>query len=150
VLSFQARFTGIALTDVSIIFVCGPLAVTGSRWEEVMGNECCAEPSLDELFRDPAMQVLLRRDGVTENDIWALLCTMKEARAVAMRVAERRPGAPKSAAHMPDRRETVISSRAARSPEAGEKRTGSHDLGTARDSPDPPDVHHDYFGLPGE
>jgi len=85
-----------------------------------MGNECCAEPSLDELFRDPAMQVLLRRDGVTENDIWALLCTMKEARAVAMRVAERRPVAPKSAAHMPDRRETVISSRAARSPEAGE------------------------------
>ena len=38
-----------------------------------MGKTCCAEPSLDELFRDIAVQILMRRDGVRESDIRALL-----------------------------------------------------------------------------
>jgi hypothetical protein len=53
-----------------------------------MFNErCCTEPSLDELFGDVAMRLLMRRDGVTESDIRTLLCEMKGARAVALRSA---------------------------------------------------------------
>jgi hypothetical protein len=48
-----------------------------------MFNGCCTEPSLDELFGDAAMRLLMRRDGVTESDIRALLCTLKDARADA-------------------------------------------------------------------
>ena len=47
-----------------------------------MFNEACTEPFLDELFGDAAMRLLMRRDGVTESDIRALLCTLKDARAV--------------------------------------------------------------------
>ena len=61
--------------------------------EEVMFNEHCAEPSLDELFGDSAMRLLMRRDGVTESDIRALLCELKYARAVALGGTGRRPGA---------------------------------------------------------
>jgi hypothetical protein len=46
-----------------------------------MFNRRCIEPSLDELFGDAAMRLLMRRDGVTESDIRALLCTLKDARA---------------------------------------------------------------------
>jgi hypothetical protein len=90
-------------------------AVAELWWEEVMFNGRCTEPSLEELFGDAAM----RRDGVTESDIRVLLCALKDARAVALGATRRRPGAIKSGAHMPDRRETVVSSRAARSLEAG-------------------------------
>ena len=72
-----------------------------------MFNGCCTEPSLDELFGDAAMRLLMRRDGVTESDIRALLSELKDARAVAVGPSERGPGAAKSGAHMPDRRETV-------------------------------------------
>ena len=61
-----------------------------------MFNERCAEPSLDELFGDSAMRLLMRRDGVTESDIRALLCDLKDARAVALGGTERGPGAPSS------------------------------------------------------
>jgi len=44
-----------------------------------MGKTCCAEPSLDELFRDIAVQILMRRDGVMESDIRALLGSAKTA-----------------------------------------------------------------------
>jgi len=47
-----------------------------------MSNECCAEPSLDELFGDATMRLLMRRDGVTERDIRALLCKLKDTHAV--------------------------------------------------------------------
>ena len=42
------------------------------------------EPSLDELFGDAAIRLLMRRDGVTESDVRALLCALKNARAVGL------------------------------------------------------------------
>ena len=83
-----------------------------------MCNAPCTEPPLDELFWDDAMQLLMRRDGITEGDIRALLCTLKDARAVALGATKRGSGSIKSGAHMPDRKKTVESSRAARSSEA--------------------------------
>ena len=72
-----------------------------------MFNERCSEPSLDELFGDSALRLLMRRDGVMEGDIRALLLELKDARAVASGTTERGPGAAKNGDHMPDRRETV-------------------------------------------
>jgi hypothetical protein len=46
-----------------------------------MCNTQCTGPSLDELFRDTAVQLLMRRDGVTESDIRALLGRVGNARA---------------------------------------------------------------------
>ena len=46
-----------------------------------MCNAHCAEPSLDELFGDVAIQLLMRRDGVTESDVRALLDRLRLARA---------------------------------------------------------------------
>jgi hypothetical protein len=48
-----------------------------------MWNTRGTEPSLDELFGDVAMQLLMRRDGVTESDVRALLGELRDARAVA-------------------------------------------------------------------
>ncbi len=56
-----------------------------------MFNKCCTEPSLDDLFSDFAIQLLMRRDGVTEGDIRALLCDLKDARAVAFGGTNRDP-----------------------------------------------------------
>jgi hypothetical protein len=84
----RARFIGIELTT----------PYSRLWWEEVMFNGCCTEPSLDELFGDAAMRLLMRRDGVTESDIRALLCTLKDARAVRSCGTKRRGGAAKSAA----------------------------------------------------
>jgi hypothetical protein len=87
-----------------------------------MFNGCCAEPSLDELFEDAAMRHLMRRDGVTESDIRALLCTLKDARAVALGATKHGPGAIKRGAHIPDRTETVVTSRASKASKAGKNR----------------------------
>ena len=57
-----------------------------------MFRERCTEPSLDELFEDIAMRLLMRRDGVTESDIRALLCELKHARGVASAGTKRGPG----------------------------------------------------------
>jgi hypothetical protein len=51
--------------------------------EEVMWNRRSTEPSLDELFRDVTMQLLMRRDGVTESDVRALLGQLRNAREAA-------------------------------------------------------------------
>jgi hypothetical protein len=51
---------------------------------DVTGNTCCTEPSLAELFRDVAVQLLMRGDGVTESDVRALLGEVKDARARAL------------------------------------------------------------------
>ena len=48
------------------------------------------EPSLDELFGDAAIRLLMRRDGVTESDVRALLCALKNARAVGLCETTRR------------------------------------------------------------
>jgi len=81
-----------------------------------MGNECCAEPSLDELFGDSAMRLLMRRDGVTESDIRALLGKLEDARAVTLGGSKRGLGVAKSVAHPTHRREMTESSDAAVAP----------------------------------
>jgi hypothetical protein len=58
-----------------------------SWWEEVMCNERCTEPTLDELLGDPAMKLLMRSDDVTERDLRALLSRLKDARAARLRSA---------------------------------------------------------------
>ena len=58
-----------------------------------MGKTCCAEPSLEELFRDITVQLLMRRDGVTERDIRALLGQVKQAwAATSAETASKRTG----------------------------------------------------------
>ena len=50
----------------------------------------CTEPSLDELFSDTAVQLLMRRDGVKESDVRALLGQLKIARcAVSVAIARK-------------------------------------------------------------
>ena len=70
-----------------------------------MFNQYCAEPSLDELFNDPAMKLLMRRDGVTESDVKALLCDLEEIRKAAFSGIRRKPFRASSGARNPDRGE---------------------------------------------
>ena len=84
-----------------------------------MCNARRTEPSLDELFGDSAMRLLMRRDGVTESDVRALLCKLKDARAVESCKTKRGSGGAKSAGHMPNRREMIVGSGATKSSEAG-------------------------------
>ena len=49
-----------------------------------MSKTRCAEPSLDELFGDIAVQLLMRRDGVRESDIRSLLGQVKQAWAATL------------------------------------------------------------------
>ena len=84
-----------------------------------MFNGRSIEPSLDELFGDAPMRLLMGRDGVTESDIRALLSRLKDARTAALGEAKCARGASKSGADTPDRTETVLSSGAAKSLEAG-------------------------------
>jgi molybdopterin-biosynthesis enzyme MoeA-like protein len=50
----------------------------------------CTEPSLDELFSDIAMQLLMRRDGVKESDLRRLLDELSAARsAVSVGIASK-------------------------------------------------------------
>ena len=74
-----------------------------------MFNGRSTEPSLDELFGDIAMRLLMGRDGVTESYIRALLSKLKDARTVA-------------GAHTLERTETALSNRASKSSEAGKNR----------------------------
>ena len=74
-----------------------------------MLNGRSTEPSLDELFGDIAMRLLMGRDGVTESYIRALLSKLKDARTVA-------------GAHTPERTETALNNRASKSSEAGKNR----------------------------
>jgi hypothetical protein len=46
-----------------------------------MCNARPSEPSLDELFGDVAIRLLMQRDGVTESQVRALLEEMRQARA---------------------------------------------------------------------
>jgi hypothetical protein len=50
-----------------------------------MGERGHIEPSLDELFGDDAIQLLMRRDGVTESEVRALLAKVREALTGASR-----------------------------------------------------------------
>jgi hypothetical protein len=53
------------------------------RPEEVTWNGRGTEPSLDELFCDLTMQLLMRRDGVRESDVRALLGELRDVREAA-------------------------------------------------------------------
>jgi hypothetical protein len=70
-----------------------------------MLNQCCAEPSLDELFDDFAVQLLMRRDGVTESDVRALLCDLKGVRKAALGGIKRKPLSDSRGARNPGRGE---------------------------------------------
>jgi hypothetical protein len=67
-----------------------------------MLNQCCVEPSLDELFDDLAMQLLMRRDGVTESDVRVLLRELKDIRAAPLGGIKPKPFTDTSAGHAPD------------------------------------------------
>ena len=69
------------------------------------------EPSLDELFGDIAMQLLMRRDGVSKRDIRALLGGLRDARAVGASAIARQCDASIGADQMPDRKKSAVSSR---------------------------------------
>ena len=84
-----------------------------------MFSGCCTDPSLDELFGDTAMRLLMRHDGVTENDVRALLWKLTDARAVALGGTKRGRGATKRRGQLPNRRETVVSTRTGESSQAG-------------------------------
>ena len=56
------------------------LPSTEFRRRGVMGRRRCTEPSLDELFGDIAIQLLMQRDRVTEREVRALLVRVKQAR----------------------------------------------------------------------
>ena len=76
-----------------------------------MCNGRCTEPSLDELFRDVAVQLLMRRDGVRESDVRALLRELRDARAVASGEGGTSIGADQA----PDLEESIVSSRSPKS-----------------------------------
>jgi hypothetical protein len=75
-----------------------------------MLDQSCVEPSLEELFDDLAMQLLMRRDGVTEGEIKALLCELKDFRAVTLGGIKRNPFTGSSGGYAPDRGETPLGS----------------------------------------
>ena len=83
-----------------------------------MCNAHCAEPSLDELFGDVAIQLLMRRDGVTESDVRALLDRLRLARAKRCGEPTLEPGAVIGAGQPRDRENDNPSSRSAGSPDA--------------------------------
>ena len=58
-------------------------AVAEDRPDEVTWHRPGTEPALDELFRDVTMQLLMRRDGVRESDVRALLGELRDAREAA-------------------------------------------------------------------
>ena len=58
--------------------------------ENIMFNDCCCiEPTLDELLGDTTVRLLMRRDGVTESEVRALLCELKNAQAVGLCATKR-------------------------------------------------------------
>jgi|GraSoiStandDraft_48_1057284.scaffolds.fasta_scaffold328676_1 hypothetical protein len=87
-----------------------------------MCNERCREPSLDELFGDIAMRLLMRRDGTTESDIRTLLCRLKDARGAASGGTRHGPGFAESLEPALDRTEVVAGGRVAKSSEAAKTR----------------------------
>jgi len=61
--------------------------------ENIMFNDCCCiEPTLDELLGDTTVRLLMRRDGVTETDIRALVSDLKDARKMVLDRANRGHG----------------------------------------------------------
>jgi hypothetical protein len=84
-----------------------------------MFSHCCNEPSLDEVFGDFAVQLLMRRDGVTESDIRELLCKVKLACAGGLGATERRFGPTANVVRACDRSEIALRARTVRLREPG-------------------------------
>jgi hypothetical protein len=80
-----------------------------------MFSHCCNEPSLDELIGDFAIQLIMRRDGVTESDIRELLRKIKLARAEGLSTTDCRSGPVVSGARARDRREIPLRGRTIKS-----------------------------------
>jgi hypothetical protein len=87
--------------------------------EEVMWNRRGTEPSLDELFRDVAMQLLMRRDGVSESDVRALLSELRDAREAASGGTGRERDDSVLANKESDREQNTVSSGLKEPPDAG-------------------------------
>ena len=85
-------------------------AVAEAWREEVMLNGRGTEPSLDELFRDVAMQLLMRRDGVRESDVRALLSELRDVREAASGGTARELEDSVSANKVSDREQNMVSS----------------------------------------
>jgi hypothetical protein len=83
-----------------------------------MCNAHCAEPSLDELFGDVAIQLLMQRDSVTESDVRELLDGLQHARAERCGEPTLQPGAVIGPCQPRDRENDNPSSRSAGSPDA--------------------------------
>ena len=94
-------------------------AVAEMWQEEVMWNGRGTEPSLDELFRDVAMQLLMRRDGVRESDVRALLSGVRDAREPASSGTARERDDSVFANKASDRRKNMVSSGLKETPDAG-------------------------------
>ena len=61
--------------------------------ENIMFNDCCCiGPTLDELLGDTTVRLLMRRDGVTETDIRALVSDLKDGRKMVLDRANRGHG----------------------------------------------------------
>jgi hypothetical protein len=84
-----------------------------------MCNRRCTEPSLDELFRDIAVQLLMRRDGVRESDVRSLLGELRDARALASGEAVCERSTSIGADQAPDLEQNIVSSRSTKSAAAG-------------------------------
>jgi hypothetical protein len=82
-----------------------------SRREDVICDTRSTEPSLDELLGDPVMQLLMRRDGVTEKDVRAPLGELKDARRVVSSGIAVKSGASLSADRSGDHKKNVAGSR---------------------------------------
>ena len=86
--------------------------------EEVMWNGRGTEPSLDELFRDVAMQLLMRRDGVRESDVRMLLSELRDAREAASGETPRERDDSVFANKASDRGQNIVSSGSKETPDA--------------------------------
>ena len=94
-------------------------AVAEVSQEEVMWNGRDAEPSLDELFRDVAMQLLMRRDGVKESDVRALLGELRGVREAASGGTARERDDLVFANKVSDPEQNMVSSGLKETPDAG-------------------------------
>lgn len=77
------------------------------RQHEVMRDTRCTEPSLDELLGDAAIQLLMRRDGVSESDVRALVGELRGARAATLGETAPKNDASTSAARLFEREKSV-------------------------------------------
>jgi len=86
--------------------------------DQATGNRRDTEPSLDELFWDGAVQLLMRSDGVRERDVRALLRGVSDARAAASDGTRGRRAGPAFPDESSDREQKVVSNGSRGPPDA--------------------------------